>query len=141
MVSSLRIFPSSTMPSWPMEEYGSSAMSVKTIDSGSASLIIRTARGTIPSGLYDSSPRFDLSSSSTFGKRMKERTPYCHASCASASIDGSECRSQPGIDAISAFSATSWMKSGYTKLAGVSDVSRTIRRTAALLRLRRGRGR
>jgi len=51
MVASLRILPSSTMPSCPLLEYGSSATSVQMTDSGRASLSILTARGTMPSGL------------------------------------------------------------------------------------------
>ena len=95
-----------------MLEYGSSATSVHTIESGSASLSIDTARGTIPLGLYASSPRFDLRLSSTFGNSTNERTPYCHASFASASMLLRLWRSQPGIDAIATFESSSWMKSG-----------------------------
>lgn len=95
-----------------MDEYGSSATSVHTIDSGSASLSIATARGTMPSGLYASSPRLVLRLSSTFGKRTNDFTPTAYADLASATMDSRLCRSQPGIDAITSLCDASWMNSG-----------------------------
>jgi hypothetical protein len=72
-VSSFKIFPLRTTPSCPCHllskrhnlqpkhtwfEYGSNATSVHTIASGNAVLIMDTARGTSPFGLYDSSPTY-----------------------------------------------------------------------------------
>ena len=78
IVSSLRIRPSSTMPAVAGSRGGSSATSVHTIESGSASVEHRhrpRARSRSP---YASSPRFDLRLSSTFGNSTNCCTPYCH---------------------------------------------------------------
>ena len=46
------------------------------------------------------------------GKTTKERTPYCHASLASATMLFRLWRSQPGIEGMATFDISSWMKSG-----------------------------
>ena len=54
IVTSFAILPSMITPSWPIDEYGSSAMSVHTIACGYLALSMRTARHD-SSGLYASS--------------------------------------------------------------------------------------
>ena len=53
-----------------------------------------------------------MTASGTFGKTTKERTPYCHASFASATMLARLWRSHPGIDAIATFELSSWINSG-----------------------------
>ena len=60
-------------------EYGSKAISVHTMASGYLLLIIASALGTIPLGLYDSSAKFVLRLSGTFGNRMNVPIPYLDA--------------------------------------------------------------
>ena len=61
-----------------MLEYGSSAMSVQTTMSGKVDLIIRTALGTMPLGLYDSSARLVFKWSGTLGNKTTDLMPYLH---------------------------------------------------------------
>jgi len=48
-----------------------------------------------------------LTASGTLGKTTKLRTPYCHASFASATMLLSEWRIVPGIEAIATFESSS----------------------------------
>jgi len=80
-----------------------------------------------------------LRPSLTFGKSTKDRTPAARPVRTSSSIDPKECRIWPGIDPMPTVVSSSWMKIGCIRFAAVIDVSRTIARSPALFRFRRGR--
>ena len=139
-VSSLAIRPSRTIPSWPSDEYGSSATSVMTTSSGAASLTARTASGNSPSGFSPSLPVGSLSSSRMAGKRATAGMPSSWSAAASSARRSKLNRYCPGIDATSCrTSAPSTTNSGATRLSTESLVSRAIRLRFADARSRRGR--
>ena len=126
------------IPSWPWVVKGSSATSVITPSSGTASLIDFTARCTSPSALWASSAIKLLLLAPTTGNRAMAGIPSDAISLAWSTNRSMLKRSIPGIEGIaSRWPSPSSTKTGKIKSAGVSRLSLTRRRENSLARNRR----
>ena len=137
-VMSLSTSPSRTNPQWPCDVYSQRHTSVITTRSGWASLSARTAICTMPSSSYAPEPASSLSAG--IPKRSTAPIPEAWISVASATSSEIEKRSIPGIDSTgSRTSEPETTKSGWTRCAGESSVSRTRSRSVSVRRMRRSR--
>ena len=139
-LSSLTISPSRTMPSWPWALYGSSATSVMTAISGTASLTARVARFDRLSGFHASSHWTVFREVSTYGNRHIAGMPTSAALRADSTNLSTVSRATPGIAGIGVSSSSpSRTNTGQIRSSTERALSRTSRLSASVRRVRRKR--
>src|SRR6478609_4853967 len=137
-VSSLRMTPSRSSPSWPWLVKGSSATSQRMPTSGTSRLIAPMARQTRLSGLSASLPVSSRRLGSVYGKSAMQGMARRAARSASRTAWSIDSRSTPGIEGtgMRVFSPSITNK-GQIRSSALSTCSRTMRRAHSLPRLRR----